>query len=110
MDDKTFLLKVFGDYPQIKVLDFLLTYREYDYPLSEIAENAGVGWTTIHQFFPSLVEQGLVKKTRKIGRAILYKLNVENEIVQELIDMDKILVNYFIEKELDTVKMKVKAK
>jgi hypothetical protein len=32
---------------------------------------------------------GVVAKTRRIGRAELYKLNLSNPIVKKLIDLDK---------------------
>ncbi len=98
MNEKSFFVKVFGDYPIIKVLDFLITFREFDYPLTEIANNSGVGWSTLHSFWPKLVKSGLVVKTRKIGRATLYKLNLENPIVQELITLDEKITAQFTKK------------
>ena len=72
----------------IKVLDFLLTFREYDYTLTEISENSGVAWSTLHQIFPKLKALDIVKETRKIGRATLYKLNEDNSIVKQMIKME----------------------
>lgn len=96
--EKSFFIKLFGDYPLIRVLDFLLTFREFDYPLTEIAGNSGVGWSTIHTFWNDLVEMGIVIETRRIGRAKLYKLNEENLIVQELIILDKKITEILAEK------------
>lgn len=79
------------------MLDFLLTFREFDYPLTEIVENSGVGWSTIHSFWPKLMESGIVVKTRQIGRATLYKLNLGNPIAQELIRLDNKIIKYFSE-------------
>ncbi len=98
MEDKSFFVKVLGEYPLIKVLDFLLTFREFDYPLTEIAKNSGVGWSTIHTFWNRLVERRIVIPTRQIGRAKLYKLNVENPIVQELIRLDEKITAEFTDK------------
>ena len=95
--EKSIFIKVFGDYPLIRVLDFLLTFREFDYPLTEIAENSGVGWSTLHRLWPKLVENGIVIKTRQIGRATLYKLNQENPIARELIRLDNRVTKYFSE-------------
>jgi len=103
-EEKSFFVKVLGNYPLIKVLDFLLTFREFDYPLTEIAENSGVGWSTLHSFWNELVKAKIVIQTRQIGRAKLYKLNMENPIVQELIALDDKITEYFtkeiIEEEL----------
>jgi DNA-binding transcriptional ArsR family regulator len=93
--EKSFFVEVFGDYPLIRVLDFLLTFREFDYPLTEIAENSGVGWSTIHSFWHRLVEMGIVIQTRQVGRAKLYKLNIKNPVVHELIRLDSMITKHF---------------
>ncbi|MBU1166744.1 hypothetical protein KKF81_07345 [Candidatus Micrarchaeota archaeon] len=93
MEEKSAFVKLFGDYPMVRVIDFLITFREFDYPLTEIAENSNVAWSTIHTFFPKFVELKIVKKTRQIGRAKLYKLNIENPIVKELIILDNKLTH-----------------
>jgi len=97
-EEKSGFVMLFGDYPAVRVIDFLITFREFDYPLTEIAENSGVAWSTIHTFFPRLVEMGIVRKTRKIGRAQLYKLNTKNTLVKELIDLDNKLIIELAEK------------
>jgi len=43
------------------------------------------------------MESGIVVKTRQIGRATLYKLNLKNPIVQELIRLDNKIIKYFSE-------------
>jgi len=40
-------VECFGDYPLIRVLDFLIEGRDMDYSMIEIANNSGVGWTAI---------------------------------------------------------------
>lgn len=100
MDDKSFFVQVLGNYPLIRVLDFLITFREYDYPLTEIAENSKVGWTTLHKLWPKLVESGIVIPTRQIGRARLYKLNQGSPVTQELIKLDEKITAEYTEKIL----------
>ena len=97
-EEKSGFVMLFGDYPAVRVIDFLITFREFDYPLTEIAKNAGVAWSTIHTFFPRLVEMGIVKKTRKIGRAQLYKLDTKNPLVKKLIDLDNKIIYELAEK------------
>ncbi len=98
MDKSSFRL-VFGDSPVIKVLDFLLDNREFDYSLSDIARGADVGWSTLHQFWSDFVKIGLVKKTRRIGRAELYKLDASNSLVKKLIEIDWEISKMFAMKE-----------
>jgi len=98
MNEKPLFVKVMGNYPLTRVISFLITFREFDYPLTEIAENSGVGWTTIHTFFPKLVETGIVVETRRIGRAKLYKLNKNSLIVKKLIELNDRICAEFAEK------------
>ncbi|MDD5337652.1 MAG: hypothetical protein PHS02_04170 [Candidatus ainarchaeum sp.] len=105
MEEKSGFVKLFGEYPMVKVIDFLITYREFDYPLSEIAENSDVAWSTIHTFFPQLVASGLVKETRQIGRAKLYKLDTGNPIAQELISLDNKLIKAMSDHAAEDIKV-----
>ena len=98
MQEKSLLIKVLGDYPLIRVIDFFLTFQEFDYSLTEIAENAGVGWATLHKVFPALLKSEIVKPTRTIGRAKLFKLNLGSQIVQQLVYFDEVISSEFSEK------------
>ncbi len=91
MQTKTSFVLVFGVSPTVRVLDFLIDNQEFDYNLTEIAQGAEVGWTTLHQFWPGLVKLGLVRQTRTKGRAVLYKLNLENALVKKLLELDLLI-------------------
>ena len=105
MIEKSAFRRIFGDSPMIKVVDFLLAERGlYDYTLSEISENSGVSWTTLHRIFPKLVKMSIVEKTRQIANAKLYRVNEKNPLVQELIRADNKISDYFIQKELESQK------
>ncbi|PIN69979.1 hypothetical protein COV93_03325 [Candidatus Woesearchaeota archaeon CG11_big_fil_rev_8_21_14_0_20_43_8] len=82
---------VFGNAPIVKVIDFFLDNQEFDYSLTDIAKNSDIGWSTLHLFWDKLTSLGIVKKTRRIGRAELYILNTTNPIVKQLIELDKIV-------------------
>ena len=108
MENISSFRQVFGNSPIIKVIDFFLDNREFDYSLTYIAKNADVGWATLHQFWNDLVKFGIVKKTRRIGRAELYVLNKESPLVQKLIDIDLEISKQLIEKETEEEKVLVK--
>ena len=101
-NERSTFMEVFGKSPFIRVLDFFLTFRDFDYPLTEVAENSGVAWSTLHQIFPKLIRLGIVKETRQIGREKLFMLNKENEIVKQLMLIDNQIMRYFA--EIDTRK------
>ena len=100
MEDQTAFVEVFGSSPLIKVLDFLMTYMEFDYSLSDMAKESGVGWNTLHSFFFKLVEKGIVKETRRVGRAKLYKLNTDSPIAKKLIEINNLVTSKAVDEEV----------
>ena len=88
LKEESIFVEVFGNNPVIKVLDFLITFAEFDYPLTEIAKNSGVSYSTLQSFWDRLVRNKIVIKTRRVGKSDLYKLNTENPAVVQLIKLD----------------------
>ncbi len=100
MDEATIFRRALGDSPVIRVLDFLIEGRGLDYSLSDIAENANIGWTTLHRIWDNLLKLKIVKPTREIGRAKLFKLNEASPAVKELIKVYDALLYQETEKHL----------
>lgn len=88
MKEETIFIEVFGNNPIIKVLDFLITYQLFDYPLTEIAKNSRVSYSTLQTFWDKLEKNKIVIKTRRVGKSDLFKLNTKNPAVQQLIKLD----------------------
>lgn len=88
MEEETIFVEVFGRNPIIKVLDFLITFQLFDYPLTEIAKNSGVSYSTLQTFWDKLVRNKIVIKTRRVGKSDLFKLNTSNPAVRQLIKLD----------------------
>ena len=87
MKETTIFREALGDSPVIRVLDFLIEGRGLDYSLTDIAENANIGWMTLHRIWDNLLRFNIVVPTREIGRAKLFKLNEENPAVEKLIKL-----------------------
>lgn len=79
-------------------MDFLSLYREFDYPKVEISRNSGVAWKTLYRVWPVLEKYGLVTLTRRIGRAKLYRLNLENPVVKALNELAFQIAKYDADK------------
>jgi len=107
MKETTIFREALGNSPVIRVLDFLIEGRGLDYSLSDIAENAGIGWTTLHRIWDNLLKYKIVTFTREIGRAKLFKLNEENPSVKELIKLYDTLLYQETERYFEQ-KIKVK--
>ncbi|HIG95840.1 TPA: helix-turn-helix transcriptional regulator [Candidatus Woesearchaeota archaeon] len=88
MEPETVFVEIFGKNPLMRILDFLITYQAFDYPLTEIAKNAGVSYSTLQTFWGNLEKNGIVIKTRRVGKSDLFKLNTKNPAVKQLIKLD----------------------
>ncbi len=98
MEESLFLDYV-GDNPRMRVLQYFIEGRDFDYTLTDLL-HAGVSWGTLNTLIPKLMELGILVKTRKIGRATLYKINLENFAVKQLIKLyDKLLLDRLTELE-----------
>jgi len=92
MKNETIFIEVFGNNPIIKVLDFLITFQLFDYPLTEIAKNSGVSYSTLQTFWNKLEKNHIVVKTRRVGKSDMYKLNTGNPAIKQLIKLDRNLI------------------
>jgi hypothetical protein len=108
MQEESVFLDHVGDSPQMRLLQYLIEGREMDYCMTDML-NANVSWGTLHTLVPKLLEFGMIKKTRTIGRATLYKLNLEHAVVKDLIHLFDTIIYEAAQKHLaQTVEVKVK--
>ena len=90
-----------GDTPRMRVLQYLIEGRDFDYTLTDLL-NAGVSWGTLNTLLPKLLELGIVIKTRTIGRATLYKINIKNSTAKQFIALyDSLIVQKLEQMEQD---------
>ena len=89
--EETLLIGFLGNSPTLRILDFFLDNRLFDYSRREIIQNLSMGRATFFKYWKELEELGVVKVTRKVGKSKLYRLNEENEVVQKLILLDSVL-------------------
>ncbi len=93
-------LQVVGDTPKLRILDFLLTFQKFDYSLTDIARNAKVSYSNLMLIWPKLLETNLVKQTRVVGKAKMFRLNEKNPIAQELSRLQWLIAKSIIHKRL----------
>ncbi|MDE1873053.1 MAG: helix-turn-helix transcriptional regulator [Thaumarchaeota archaeon] len=62
-----------------KILDFLATFKDWDYSVSDIAKNSGVSFKTALNEIRNLEQQGVVSRTRIVGKATMHKLDLESK-------------------------------
>src|SRR3989338_5900822 len=87
MSNKSAFLEFIGDTTFTRLLDFLITGRNFDYTLSDLERKAGISWSTLNRVFPKLLAQGIVVQVRQVGVAKLYKLNTDSPVVMKAVDL-----------------------
>ena len=82
------LEKLFNGTISARILDFLSTFKEYDYSKQDIAKNSGVSMRHALQEITKLEQLGLIIKTRNVGHSHMYKYNTQNKAAALLSDFN----------------------
>ena len=61
-----------------KILDHMVTMKDFDYSTSDISRISGVGFKTTLGIVHRLANQGVFLKTRNVGKAKMYTLNPDS--------------------------------
>jgi len=78
------LTHIFGNRPIPKALDFFTVNQFWDYSLRDVSRETGISYRTLQIVIPSLVKKNLLRYTRTEGKAKLYQINRESEVVKQL--------------------------
>jgi len=84
---KTSFLRVMGSSPVNRVLDFLIENDRDSWTMVEISKNAGVGYSTLKIVLPRLLKTELIIIRKVVGKAKLYAINKENQVVKKLYNL-----------------------
>lgn len=98
---KTAFVELFGETPFIKVLDFFLTFSDFDYSKTEVARETNVSRITIERIWRHLIKKSYLIKSRQVGRAELYKLNKQNPEIRLLKQLDLGLASMRADREIE---------
>ncbi|HSA98859.1 MAG TPA: hypothetical protein VLF17_07245 [Candidatus Nitrosotenuis sp.] len=61
-----------------KILDHVVTMKGLDYSISDISRISGINFKTTLNIVHRLEDQGVLKKTRTVGKAIMYQMNSDS--------------------------------
>src|SRR5438128_10261361 len=99
--DETLLLRYLGASPTLRIIDFFLDNQLSDYSKNEVVRNLEMSRVTFFKYWKELEGSGALKATRQIGRATMYKLDRENEVVKHLITLDMAISRKTMEKTVE---------
>ena len=76
-----------GNTPRNRIMEFLVTFAvEDDYSMMDIAKHSKVSYAALKIIWKEFIKEGRVKFTRNVGKAKMYKLNVQNPIIKKFIE------------------------
>lgn len=86
------LIECLGKTPTLRMIDFLLENRLFDYSQKQIIDETGLSKVTLYKYWNRLVESKIVEPTRSFGKTTLYRLNEKNPLVQRIKDLELELI------------------
>lgn len=87
--------RIFGKYPQVKVLNYVLINPERSYSKKEIAVGANISRVTLDSFINDLEDMGILLK-----EGLTYFVNLDSKVVKALIKTQITLAEVVMEEEL----------
>ncbi len=90
------LSKIFGDCPQVKILEVFADHFDEELSIPDIIWMTDMPKTTIYSYISKLLEEKILLEGSKIGKTQLYHLNNEKQEVKIVLS----LVNYIVTEKL----------
>ena len=104
--EHSIFLEHVGDSPRMRLIQFLIEGRDFDYTLTDMLK-ANISWGTLNTLIAKLAEIGIVVPVRKVGNATLYKINNKNKTAQQLIVIYDSLILEEFDKKSSEIKITV---
>lgn len=94
------LTEVMGEYPQVRVIEILVTHPWSEYTKKDLAEASGISRSTLYNLLDKLETYQIIKPTRKIGSTQLYTLNQESSTTKAIMAFTRELSEIVIGKQI----------
>lgn len=92
--------ELFGEYYQAKIIEIILENYEEEMTIKDIMKMADTSQGSTYQYIKYLVKRGILVESRKIGKTMLYRLNLENNITKALLLFEHSLVTSELDKRI----------
>lgn len=104
---ETLLLRCLGSGPILRIIDFFLDNPLSEYSKSEVGRNLDMNRQTFSEYFDFLEQVGIVKVSRAIGKARLYKIDRSSPMVKTITEFEKKLSTQIADREESKMKRPV---
>src|SRR3989344_7416867 len=76
-----------GNTPKNRIMEFLVTFAvEDDYSMMDIAKHSKVSYATLKNLWKWFIKEKRVVFTRSVGKAKMYKLNVQSPVIKKFVE------------------------
>lgn len=99
MENESLIATVFGYSPQMKILNYLLDFPTNDFTKKEMIQALGMSKQTFYKYFENLEETGMIKVSRAIGKAKLYKVDRSSPMIKTITEFERKLSMQIAEQE-----------
>jgi len=103
------LIKALGYSPKMRIIDIFMTNPYFDFSREELVKELRMSKQTLYKNFKDLEELGIVEVSRRIGRAVMYRINREHPLVKRLDEIVKEMSLQIAEKEVDKMRKPIPA-
>lgn len=90
------LSKIFGEYPQVKILEVFADHFDEELSIRDIIWLTDMPKTIVYKYINKLLDEKILLKGDKIGDTQFYCLNKQKQEVQIVVS----LVNYIVSEKL----------
>jgi DNA-binding transcriptional ArsR family regulator len=91
------LVHLFGASGKVKIIAALLSERDRDLNVSDIADIGDVARSTVYENIDELREMGVVVKTREVGGGPMYQINTDSEMVDHISEVRDLALERLLE-------------
>ena len=82
--EKFLVFCVYGNSPQMRIIDFLMEFPANEFTSGEIIENVKMSKTTLYKCLDDLSAQGMIRLSKAKGKAIACAIDMKNPIIQTI--------------------------
>lgn len=83
------MYRIFGEAPAIKIVEWMIDNQEFDHSTKEIVKGTNQSIVVVKRNFEPLINYGVVKVNRTVGRDPMYILDTQNRCTKAIIEFDK---------------------
>lgn len=93
------LTHVFGENARVRIIAAMLSERDRDLNVSDIAGLAGVARSTVYDHMDELREMHMVVQTREVGSSPMYQINNDNPIIERIHEIEGLALKELLDSE-----------